>query len=155
MPGLSFATWSLIVASSGMTAVAAVGAYQTTFVMPEYFSAPPASLRRYQSDKSIRFWLPLHGVTLAFLIAALITNWSTGRLALLLTATSCYAAAWVATFVFFIPGVIAFNKVDVTGPPSPELAAQGRRWLRRSAIRIALLGVAAACLVIGLGVTPR
>lgn len=155
MNGLTFGTWALIIAAFGLTAVAAVGFYQSIFVMPEYFSSPPASLRRYQADRSIWFWLPLHGVTLPFLIIALVLNWSNGRLSFLLTATIAYALSWIATFTLFIPGVIEFNKVDVDGPYSQELADQGRLWLRRSSARLALMAVAAACLLIGLGVVPE
>lgn len=63
--------------------------------------------------------------------------------------------SWIATFTLFIPGVIEFNKVDVDGPYSQELADKGRRWLRRSSARLALMAVAAACLLIGLGVVPE
>ena len=71
-----------------MTVVAGVGVYQSIFVMPEYFSSPPASLRRYQADKSIRFWLPLHAVALTTLVLSLISNWSNDRSGLILAASS-------------------------------------------------------------------
>jgi hypothetical protein len=153
--GLTFETWALIVASFGMIAVAAVGCYQATFVMPEYFSSPPASLRRYQNDRSVWFWLPLHGVTLPFLILSLVNNWSNDRMTLILISTICYTLAWIATFAFFIPGVIKFSKVDVDGPPSEELRVYGKKWLQRSSLRLVLMLAAAAALVIGLGVSPN
>ncbi|MGH3315137.1 MAG: hypothetical protein ACRDO0_03240 [Nocardioidaceae bacterium] len=62
---------------------------------------------------------------------------------MLLWAAVCYAACWAATFAFFIPGVIAFNKVDVDGPRDPELAAKGSRWLRLSWSRHALMTASA------------
>ena len=31
-------------------------------------------------------------------------------------ATACYVVCWVITGIFSIPGVVAFNKVDTTGP---------------------------------------
>ncbi|MDG4787506.1 hypothetical protein O7626_16455 [Micromonospora sp. WMMD1102] len=151
MIGLSTATWALMVATLGMTAIASVGCYQALFVFPEYFSAPPASLRRYQSDTSWKFWLPVHVVTLAALVTTLITNGSSNRFGLMLVATACYAAAWIATAIWFIPGVIEFNKVDVDGPASPELAERGRRWQRQSVSRLVLLLAAAVLLTISLG----
>src|SRR5690349_9529350 len=125
--------------------------YQAIFVMPEYFASPPQSLRRYQADKSWRFWLPLHAVTLPALILSLVADWSTGRSALILTATVCYTASWIATIIWFIPGVIEFNKVDVDGPYSAELAEKGRTWLRRSTGRVVLMLGAAVLLVLALG----
>lgn len=83
--------------------------------MPEYFASPPGSLRRYQADRSWRFWLPLHAVTLPALVLPLVGNWSTDRRVLVLAATICYAASWIATLIWFIPGVIEFNKVDPSG----------------------------------------
>lgn len=145
------ATWTLMVASFGMTAVASVGIYQALFVFPEYFSAPPASLRRYQADTSWKFWLPLHAITLLATISTLIANRTADRFGLLLTATACYIAAWIATLIWFIPGVIEFNKVDVDGPDSPELAEKGLRWQRRSTSRLILLLAAAVLLSIALG----
>jgi hypothetical protein len=142
---LTFATWMLMTAAFCMTAVASVGVYQSLFVMPGYFSSPPASLRRYQADRSWRFWLPLHAVTLPALVLSLVTTWSTDRRSLVL------AASWVATAIWFIPGVIEFNKVDVDGPHSEELAAKGRRWLRQSTGRLVLMVAAAVLLVIALG----
>jgi len=151
MNGLTFATWMLIVSSFSMGAVAWVGLYQALFVFPEYFSAPPGSLRRYQSDKSWKFWLPLHAVALPAIILSLITNWDNDRFGLVMTATVLYTLSWIATFIFFIPGVMEFNKVDPDGPPSEELAAKGRSWLRRSTVRLVLMLSAAALLVIALG----
>lgn len=148
MKDLTVATWMLMTATFCMTAVASVGAYQAMFVMPEYFASPPGSLRRYQADKSWRFWLPLHAVTLPALVLSLIATWSTDRRSLVLAATICYAASWVATVIWFIPGVIEFNKVDVDGPYSAELVTKGRRWLRWSTSRLVLMFAAAILLLL-------
>jgi hypothetical protein len=61
-----------------------------------------------------------------------------------------YLVNWLITVVFFIPGVVAFNKVDTTGPPSPELAERGRRWLQRSWGRHLLTVAAAFALLVAL-----
>jgi hypothetical protein len=138
---------ALVVASLGLSMVVGAGLLQALFVMPEYFSDPPSSLRRFQNDKSFRFWLPLHALILVALTFALILEWDTGRQTPLLWAAICYAACWAATFALFIPGVVAFNRVDVDGPPDPELAAKGARWLRLSWSRHALM-VASAVLAL-------
>ncbi|GAA1662621.1 hypothetical protein [Fodinicola feengrottensis] len=147
---MPFATATLAVAAFGMIAIASVGGYQAIYVFPTYFSAPPASLRRYQADTSWKFWLPLHAITFVALVLATIGNLGTGRAGFVLAAVVCYLAAWIATLIWFIPGVVAFNKVDVDGPDSPELKEKGRRWLRDSTARLVLLLAAAVLLVIAL-----
>jgi hypothetical protein len=142
---------ALMVATSGMVSVAATGCYSSLYVLPEYFADPPASLRRFQADTSWRFWLPLHAVTLGSLTVAAVAEEDGTTRTLVLTAAGCYAASWIATAVWFIPGVIAFSKVDVDGPPSQELRERGRRWLRDSNARLVLMAAAASCLTVALG----
>jgi hypothetical protein len=134
---------ALVVVTLGLSMVVGAGLLQALFIMPEYFSDPPSSLRRFQNDKSFLFWLPLHALILVALTFALILEWDTERQSLLLWAATCYAACWAVTFAFFIPGVVAFNKVDVDGPPDAELAAKGAKWLRLSWSRHALMAASA------------
>lgn len=68
----------------------------------------------------------------------------------MLAATGCYVAAWIATAIWFIPGVIEFNNVDIDGLPSPDLAERGRRWQRRSVGRLVLMLAAAVLLILAL-----
>lgn len=147
---LGLALWTLVIGGFCLSAIAGAGIFQALFVMPEYFSDPPASLRRYQADRSFTFWLPLHAVTLLDLVLALVTNWDSDRRPWLLVAVACYALTWIVTVLFFIPGVIGFNKVNVDGPPSPELGDRGRRWLRRSWARHVLTTATALSLLIAL-----
>jgi hypothetical protein len=148
---MGWGSWVLVVTGFCLSVIAGSGVFQALFVMPEYFADPPASLRRYQQDRSFVFWLPLHAVALLTLVLALVANWHTDRRSALLVTAAIYLLTWVVTVVFFIPGVIAFNKVDVTGPPSPELARQGRRWQQRSWSRHVLTVAAALSALVALG----
>jgi len=49
---LDTADWSLLISALGLSMVVGAGLFQALFVMPEYFSNPPATLRRYQQDRS-------------------------------------------------------------------------------------------------------
>jgi hypothetical protein len=147
---LDTADWSLLVSALGLSMVVGAGLFQALFVMPEYFSNPPASLRRYQQDRSYTFWLPLHVIILIAIVIAAVAGWHQDRRTLILAAAGCYTLCWVITLLFFIPGVIAFNKVDVNGPPSPELTAKGRTWMRRSWPRHALMAAAAIVALLAL-----
>jgi hypothetical protein len=142
--------WALLVAALGCSAVAGIGIFQALFVMPEYFDEPPASLARYQHDQSWKMWLPLHLVTLAALITGTVLTWSESRRAIVLAADVLYLTVWLTTLLFFIPGVIRFNKVDPTGPPSPELRQEAQTWLRRSSIRHVLTLATAIAVLIAL-----
>ena len=148
--GIGFATWVLVVGCFCLSVIAGAGLFQAMFVMPEYFADPPASLRRYQADRSYRFWLPLHALSLVLLVLAIVLHWDSARRTAILVAAGFYVVTWVVTLVFFIPGVIRFNKVDVDGPPSAELTREGRRWMRRSWSRHLLTVAAALSLLIAL-----
>ncbi len=140
----------MIIGCFCLSVIAGAGIFQALFVMPAYFRSPPASLQAVQTDKSFGFWIPLQVVTLGSLIVALVSSQGDDRLTAIWVSVACYVACWAITAIFFIPGVIAFNKIDTTGPPSPELAARGRRWLQRSWGRHALTVGAAAALLVAL-----
>jgi hypothetical protein len=147
---MSFGLWVLVIGGFCLSVVAGAGLFQALFVMPEYFSDPPASLRRYQRDRSWLFWLPLHAVSLLCLVSATVLFWDTGRRTAVLVAFGCWILTWVVTAIFFIPGVIRFNKVDVNGPRSAALADEGRRWMRRSSGRHVLTVAAALSMLVAL-----
>jgi hypothetical protein len=149
METLDFGAWSLLVAAFSMTAIASIGIYQSLFVHPLWFKDPPASLQSFKEDKSVALWVPLQLVALIALIASVTThNGPVNNY--IWFAIGCYALTWVVTFIFFIPGVIAFRKIDTTGSPSAELKVKGQKWLRRSSIRLVLLLAGSLALLIAL-----
>ena len=147
---MDLSTVSLVIGCFCLSSIAGSGVFQALFVMAGYFSDPPASLEAFQKDRSFVFWLPLHVVSLLALVVALVSSEGGDRRTLVWVSVASYVVNWVVTIVFFIPGVVAFNKVDPTGPPSPELAERGRRWLRRSWGRHVLTVIAAFALLAAL-----
>lgn len=147
---MDVSTWSLIIGCFCLSVIAGAGIFQALFVMPAYFRSPPASLEAMQKDRSFVFWIPLQAATLLALIVALVSGEGDDRMTAIWISTAFYVGCWVITGVFFIPGVVAFNKVDTSGPPSPELAERGRRWLQRSWSRHVLTVGAAGALLIAL-----
>jgi hypothetical protein len=81
--------------------------------MPEYFTDSPASLARFQQDISYRYWLPLHAVTLAALLGVTRRRVGRGTPGSPGLGLGGVRSMLAVTVVFFIPGVVAFNRVDV------------------------------------------
>ncbi len=147
---MDVSTWSLIIGCFCLSVIAGAGVFQALFVMPAYFSSPPASLEAMQQDRSFVFWIPLQVLALVSLVVALLSSDGDRRTTAIGVSIACYVVGWVITGLFFIPGVVAFNRVDTSGPPSPELADRGRRWLRRSWGRHVLTVGAAGALLVAL-----
>jgi hypothetical protein len=147
---MDVSSWSLITGGFALSAIAGAGVFQALFVMPSYFTSPPASLEAFQNDRSFLFWIPLQVVALLSLIVALVSSDGDARMTAIWVSAGCYLVNWVITGIFFIPGVVAFNRVETTGPASPELAERGRKWLQRSWGRHVLTVGAAIALLIAL-----
>jgi hypothetical protein len=151
MHPISTAEWWLAIASFTMTAIAATGVYEALFVMPQWFADVPESLGLMRKRATIAFWIPLQILSIVSVIGGAIANWHNGALhPSLVTAVISYVLVWLSTFVFFVPGVIRFQKTDLTKPAAPNLAADGRRWLRLSWLRQAAMVVSAASLILTL-----
>ncbi len=72
----------LILASMSFTCIIGAGLYEHLTLVPVWSSAPPASLYMFQGKygfDSALFWQTIHPVTVLLFIAALATNWKTGR----------------------------------------------------------------------------
>src|SRR5687768_10544311 len=75
-------TLLLILGSISFIIVIGGATYEHAAVVPVWASAVPASLAMFQGEYGLaasNFWIPIHPITLALLLAALIANWRTGR----------------------------------------------------------------------------
>jgi hypothetical protein len=151
MHTISGAQWWLLVASFTMTCIAATGVYEALFVQPKWFADTPKSLALMRSQDTIKYWIPIQLVSIVALVGTSLTNWNKGGIhTALLTALVSYILVWVSTFVFFVPGVIKFGKVNIEEPAEPGLAERGKRWLRLSWLRQLAMVVSAVSLAIAL-----
>ena len=136
-----------------MTTMAATGVYEALFVMPTWFADVPKSLALMRNRKSIKFWIPLQIITIASVITSSILNWNISTIhTTLVAADICFGLVWISTAVFFVPGVIAFQKLDLSKPAPLGLAARGHRWLRLSWLRQGAMIASALCFAITLAV---
>ena len=115
-----------------------VGLYQRIFQMPKWFANPPSSfeLIRKQSKTARAFWLPLSALLMVSLIGALILNWqSTNSRTHLFGALACFGLTGALSGIYFVREIIAFTKIPVDAPQTPELLRRTRLWLRWTSIR--------------------
>ena len=151
---ISNAHWWLLVASFVMTAIAATGVYEALFVMPKWFAAVPKSLVLMRNRDSVKYWIPIQVISIIALIGASLTNWSDTTIhEPLLVGVTSYILVWISTAVFFVPGVIKFQKIDISSPEDPKLAASGKSWLRLSWLRQIAMVVSAISLIVALAAT--
>ena len=88
------------------------------------------------------FWMSLHPLLVISLIATLLLNWrSRARRNLILGATLVYLGAIVATFLYFVPELIAFAHSASSASPKEEWISRGWWWQRWSWLRGAILFV--------------
>ncbi|MCW3108440.1 MAG: hypothetical protein JWQ09_2946 [Segetibacter sp.] len=112
--------------------------YQRFFEMSKRFENPPSSVEliRKQDKRARAFWLPLSALIVIFLIGALILNRkSVGVRIHIFGALVCFGLAGVLNGIYFVKEIIAFTKIPVDAPQTPELLRRTRLWLKWTIVR--------------------
>src|SRR5262245_2614962 len=126
------AHWSLVLLCFSMAAAIGGGLFESIVLAPIWSKSPPASFSIIQPGTGVplqRFWIPVHVAITFFMIAGLAMTWSdTTVRALLLIALISYIVMRVWSALFFIPQMLAFQKVPADSAPSAELSARVSRW---------------------------
>ncbi len=126
------AQWSLILLCYSIAAAIGGGLYEHIVLTPIWSKSPPSSFAIIQPTTGVplqRFWIPVHGTITLFIILSLVMTWSDMTVRrLLLVAMASYIVMRVWSFLFFIPEMLAFQKVPLDSAPSAELAARVARW---------------------------
>ena len=136
----------LLIATVFMWIAVVVGLYQRIFEMPKWFANPPASfeLIRKQSKRSRTFWLPLSALLIISLIGALILNWQSSDVRNhIFGALACFGLTGALSGIYFVKEVIAFTKIPLDAPQTPELLRRTKLWLRWTSTRDVLQILAA------------
>jgi hypothetical protein len=126
------AQWSLILLCFSMAAAIGGGLYEHIVLTPLWSNSPPSSFCIIQPTTGVplqRFWIPVHTAITLFIILALVMTWSdmTVRRLLLVVLVS-YIVMRVWSGLFFIPEMLAFQKVPLDSGPSAELSARVSKW---------------------------
>jgi hypothetical protein len=114
-------------------AVALGGDFYESFVLiPLWSKSPPSSFAIIQPGTGVplqRFWIPVHVAITLCLLLALVMTWGEPTVrCLLLVALGSYIVMRVWSGLFFIPEMLAFQKVPLDEAPSVALSARVSRW---------------------------
>jgi hypothetical protein len=148
------ASWSLILLCFSMAAALGGGLYESLVLMPLWSKSPPASFALIQPGTGVplqRFWIPVHAAITLCLIAALVLTWGEPSVRyLLLLALAAYLVMRVWSGLFFIPKMLAFQKVPLDAGPSAALSTRVARWTYWTWFREPLDIIALLCALLAL-----
>jgi hypothetical protein len=126
------AQWSLILLCFSMAAAIGGGFYESIVLTPMWSKSPPSSFLIIQPGTGVplqRFWIPVHVAITLFIILALVLTWRDMTVCrLLLVALVSYIVMRAWSGLFFIPEMLAFQKIPVDSAPSAELSARVSQW---------------------------
>jgi len=129
---MTLARSSLILLCLSMAAAIGGGLYEHVVLTPLWSSSPPSSFRVIQPGTGVplqRFWIPVHAAITFFLLLSLYVTWREARVRRpLLIGLGAYVIMRVWSAFFFISEMLAFQRVALDAPASPELAARVARW---------------------------
>ena len=115
-----------------------VGLYQRIVKMPKWFENPPVSfeLIRKQNKSARAFWIPISVLFIISLILSMVLNWQfPDTRTHIIGAFICYGIASALSGSYFIKEVIAFTKIPVDEPQTPELLRRTKFWLKWTSVR--------------------
>jgi hypothetical protein len=128
----SLAQWSLMLLCLSLAASVGGGLYEHIVLTPIWSRSPPSSFAIIQPGTGVplqRFWIPVHAAITVFILLALFLTWNeVGVRRLLLIALASYIVMRVWSGLFFIPEMLAFQRIPLDASPSAELSARVARW---------------------------
>ena len=111
-------------------------AYSHLVYFPVYLSALPDSAVVVNGPYGLReavFWMTVHPLLILSLTLALALNRKSGlRRKLILISFAVYLLVLVATRIYFVPELVAFERSPGSGVSPAEWLARGQRWQRLS-----------------------
>lgn len=127
--------------------------YEHLAVVPQWSAAPPASLSMFQGPYGLNagaFWMPIHPVTLLFMIATLVLFWKTPRRKNVLVTLTGYVCILIVTGIYFVPELMAITGTTFSETTDASLTSRANLWETLSIIRMLILIVLAINLYLGL-----
>lgn len=113
--------------------------YSHLVYFPVYLSALPESSVVVNGTYGLHdaaFWTRIHPVLILSLVITLVLNWkSKARRGLIITTMAVYATVLAATFLYFVPELMAFQDSPNSAVSPAEWFERGQRWQVFSWIR--------------------
>jgi hypothetical protein len=128
----NWALWSVILLCLSMASAIGGGLYEQIVLTPVWSAAPPSSFAIIQPGTGVplqKFWIPAHVSISIFLILSLVLCWrqlNVRRFLLIGLGSYIVMRAWSG--LFFIPEMLAFQRIPIDSPPSAELSARVASW---------------------------
>jgi hypothetical protein len=133
------ARWSMFFLCFSMAGAIGGGLFEQIVLTPLWSASPPSSFSVIQPATGVplqRFWIPIHSAITVFLLVTVFLTWKdkpVRRLLLIGSASYVVMRAWSG--LFFIPEMLAFQKIPLDSAPSAELSARVARWTYWSGFR--------------------
>ena len=126
------AQWSLLLLCFSMAGAVGGGLYEHIVLMPLWAASPPSSFALIQPGTGVRlqaFWIPVHVAITVSLLVSLVLAWKDRKARrFLFIGLASYVIMRVWSGLFFIPEMLAFQRVPLDAPASVELTARVARW---------------------------
>jgi len=146
---------SLILLCFSMAAAIGGGLYEGSVLAPLWRKSPPSSFAVIQPGTGVplqKFWIPVHAAITIFIVLALIVTWKDAPVRwLLLIGLASYIVMRAWSGLYFIPEMLAFQKVPLDQPPSAELAARVSKWTTLTWFREPLDIISFLCWLVAYG----
>ena len=126
------AQWSVILLCFSTAIAVGGGLFESIVLAPLWSKSPPSSFSIIQPVTGVplqRFWIPVHAAITLFMVLALVMTWREVPVRrLLLVALVSYIVMRAWSGLFFIPEMLAFQKVPLDSTPSAELSRRVASW---------------------------
>jgi hypothetical protein len=136
MATMRLGTYSLFLAVTLWGTLLGGIAYSHLVYFPVYLSALPDSAVLVNGPYGLHeaiFWMTIHPLLILSLIVALVLNWkSKSRRKLILITLGVYILVLIATQIYFLPELRAFEQSPESKLSPSEWVARGQRWQRLS-----------------------
>jgi hypothetical protein len=146
--------WSLILLCFSMAAAIGGGLYEKIVLIPLWSASPPSSFSVIQPGTGIplqNFWIPVHIAITICVLLALVVNWKEPKVRrLLLIGLASYVVMRVWSGFYFIPEMLAFQKMPLDSAPSAELSTRVASWKFWTVFREPLDVISFLCFLLAL-----
>ena len=129
---MNLSNLSLMLAIFASAVAVGGGIFEMSVLVPQWAKNPPASFATIQEGTGVplqRFWIPVHIAITITLLLTVIVNWSRPtQSTLILAGIGCYVIMRAWSGFYFIPEMLAFQKIPLESASTAELTERVIRW---------------------------